>query len=589
VLKFEPLKTSGAVTSVTMRVLFLVFVLAAQQPAWAAAATAAAPENGAEACEETSMLQVKALQNETKTAPPLPKSQRSEQSSLSWDRVLNVFKSQARLWNLDRRHLVKLSEEQRPSFSETDAVTDASHDQYEIEWLTMIPCIVIGVAITAFLVTFAFQNLQGEAAKPVEAIEEVKGMTEMQMLFNMVQNIVGEGMLSLPAGIAGGTGLFAGSLIAFFVCSLMGYTFSIMGRTCHATGEKTHKDCGQKVMGPKMAQTMAIILMLKTIFTCLTYAIVIGESFSRILAAFGVQGLFSTSQAVLIGISLCILLPLCLQRDLSILSYTSMIGICGQVWVVLFMQIRYMDKSYTPGGIYYEQIEARDRPSFGDGGVLYWKTSAATFVLLGSLSTAFIAHYNAPKFYSQLRDATPARFNRVVAGAFGFSMVIYFWIMSVGYLTFGKAAEGLILNNYSEHDPLATSARIAIGFAVTFGFPFGFTGLRDSTMSVFEMGSDKFVPVTLTLLTFITTMGCFFHDLGLANSLGGAVFGALITLIFPGLLCWCAGTTPGITEFSPFESKYVAFLVIALGVSLLVFGSVLVVITRYFPEVIHGH
>ena len=30
------------------------------------------------------------------------------------------------------------------------------------------------------------------------------------------------------------------------------------------------------------------------------------------------------------------------------------------------------------------------------------------------------------------------------------AMVIYLWIMAVGYLTFGTAAEGLILNNYSE-------------------------------------------------------------------------------------------------------------------------------------------
>ena len=30
------------------------------------------------------------------------------------------------------------------------------------------------------------------------------------------------------------------------------------------------------------------------------------------------------------------------------------------------------------------------------------------------------------------------------------AMVIYLWIMAVGYLTFGASAEGLILNNYSE-------------------------------------------------------------------------------------------------------------------------------------------
>ena len=36
----------------------------------------------------------------------------------------------------------------------------------------------------------------------------------------------------------------------------------------------------------------------------------------------------------------------------------------------------------------------------------------------------------------------------------GQAMVIYLWIMAVGYLTFGTAAEGLILNNYSEKAPV---------------------------------------------------------------------------------------------------------------------------------------
>ena len=100
------------------------------------------------------------------------------------------------------------------------------------------------------------------------------GMSEVELLFNIVKNIVGEGMLSLPAGIAGGTGTQhlalgvssnansargllarasgavlpilclwwqpcyseAGSLIAAAFSVLMGYTFSIMGRTCYATG-----------------------------------------------------------------------------------------------------------------------------------------------------------------------------------------------------------------------------------------------------------------------------------------------------------------------------------------------------------------
>eukprot|EP00930_Biecheleria_cincta_P046507 TRINITY_DN3207_c0_g1_i1.p1 TRINITY_DN3207_c0_g1~~TRINITY_DN3207_c0_g1_i1.p1 ORF type:complete len:604 (-),score=94.97 TRINITY_DN3207_c0_g1_i1:426-2237(-) len=514
------------------------------------------------------------------------------------DRVLASWFEVAQLWRLGHRSLSKhtsndLSQKPEDAKLFQQAAEIGYHHPTDLAWLTMIPCIIIGFALAGIVINVVSSRSPGsggedkkaEAQPLAERGEATKKMTAVQMLFNMVQNIVGEGMLSLPAGIAGGTGLLAGSLIAFFFCSLMGYTFAIMGRTCYATGEKTHKDCAAKVSGPGLAQTMAVVLMLKTVFTCLTYAIVIGESFSRIMQFFGVAGIMGTSQGTLITICVFVLIPLCLQRDLSALSYTSMVGCFGQVWVVLSMHIRYHDGSYRPGGQFYDAISEADKPDFS-GGVMYWKTSAATFVLLGSLATAFIAHYNAPKFYSQLEDATPEKFTKVVMGAFGFAMVIYFWIMSVGYLTFGKASEGLILNNYSEKDSLITAARIAMGFAVTFGFPLGFTGLRDATMSVFDMAQDKFVPVTLGLLSVIITGACFFHDLGLANSLGGAIFGALITLVFPGLLLYFTGYHQGVTEFSDRERKYGSAGILALGFSLMAFGSTLVIITRYFPEVL---
>lgn len=512
------------------------------------------------------------------------------------DRILASWLDVAQLWRLGHRSLSKQTSKdssQKPEdvklFQQAAEIRD--HNPTDLAWMTMIPCIIIGCALTGIALNFVSSRVQGsgeEEKKPQAQAEgeAAKKMTPVQMLFNMVQNIVGEGMLSLPAGIAGGTGLLAGSLIAFFFCALMGYTFAIMGRTCYATGEKTHKDCAAKVSGPGLAQTMAVVLMLKTVFTCLTYAIVIGESFSRIMEFFGVSGIMGTSQGTLLTICVFILIPLCLQRDLSALSYTSMIGCFGQVWVVLSMHIRYHDGSYRPGGQFYDVISEVDKPDFTGGGVMYWKTSAATFVLLGSLATAFIAHYNAPKFYAQLEDATPEKFTKVVMGAFGFAMIIYFWIMSVGYLTFGKASEGLILNNYSEKDSMITTARIAMGFAVTFGFPLGFTGLRDATMSVFDMAQDKFVPVTLGLLSVIITGACFFHDLGLANSLGGAIFGALITLVFPGLLLYYTGYFQGVTEFSETERKYGSAIILALGFTLMIFGSSLVIITRYFPEVI---
>ncbi|CAJ1390406.1 unnamed protein product [Effrenium voratum] len=376
----------------------------------------------------------------------------------------------------------------------------------------------------------------------------------------------------------------AGSFLAVLFAMLMGYTFSIMGRVCAVTGQRSHKDCAKEVSGPLLGEAMALTLLVKTVFTCLAFAIVIGESFSRILHYCGFTGAMATTQAALLLICVFVLVPLCLQRELSVLAYTSMIGCLGQVWVVFTMHIRYMDGSYRPGGRFYDQVAPKDQPDFSDG-VIYWKTSAATFVLLGSLATAFIAHYNAPKYYAQLQDATPAKFTKVVCGAFAFATIIYFWIMAVGYLTFGSAAEGLILNNYSEQDGLVTTARFAISFAVVFAFPLGFTGLRDATMSTFNISQDRFRTVTFLLLAIIITAACFFHDLGLANSLGGAILGALITMIFPALLLYGARDS---VEISRLEGQVGGGLVLTLGFILLLFGSSIVVIAKFYPEVLAG-
>ncbi|CAK9051513.1 unnamed protein product [Durusdinium trenchii] len=461
------------------------------------------------------------------------------------------------------------------------------HDPTDLAWMTVLLGSLIGLALVGAAWYTFLSPLQKE--KPnAEGENAGQGMSEIQLMFNIVKSVVGEGMLSLPAGVAGGTGLLAGSMMTILFAMLMGYTFALMGRVCQATGGRSHKDCCAKVAEPWVAESMAVVLFVKTMFTCLAFAIVISESFARILRFVGVEGIMASSQAALLILTFLVLIPLCLQKQLRILSYTSMIGCFGQVWVVLSMQIRYLDGSYRPGGQFYDSLPKEDQPDFTLG-VIYWKTTVASFVLLGSLSTAFIAHYNAPKFYSQLQDATPEKFQKVVFGAFTFAMVIYLWVMAVGYLTFGSNADGLILNNYSEKDVLITTARFAISFAVVFAFPLGFTGLRDSMMSTFEIPEDRFLPVTFGLLSVIVLGACCFHDLGLANSLGGAVLGAMITLIFPGILLYCAGQKQSSDheEFGPKEMTYGAYGVLVLGAVQLLFGSTVVILKKFFPQVLH--
>lgn len=70
-----------------------------------------------------------------------------------------------------------------------------------------------------------------------------------------------------------------------------------------------------------------------------------------------------------------------------------------------------------------------------------------------------MAFYPLTRFLLLAVPPTP----QVISAAFGFSAVMYMLVISVGFLTFGGHASGLILNNYSSKDVLATIARIAVG------------------------------------------------------------------------------------------------------------------------------
>lgn len=59
---------------------------------------------------------------------------------------------------------------------------------------------------------------------------------------------------------------------------------------------------------------------------------------------------------LLATVSAAILLPLCLLRDFTLLSYTSMLGVAGVLYTALFMAWRKLEGSYAPGGTFYTQI-----------------------------------------------------------------------------------------------------------------------------------------------------------------------------------------------------------------------------------------
>ncbi|CAM9399088.1 unnamed protein product [Phaeothamnion confervicola] len=436
-------------------------------------------------------------------------------------------------------------------------------------------------------------------------------------MFNLVKNIIGSGILALPAGVAAFSGargaMVPAAAMTVALGALSGYCFSLIGRACAATGAKTYGEAWSRTVGAGTAWLPSGSCTAKTFFACLSYSIIIGDSFSDIARAFGAPAWLAWRPAALATVSGGALLPLCLLKDLRPLSYTSLLGIVGTLYTAAVMTLRYFDGSYAPGGIYHGEMVAAAAAKLaaagggaagvaGSAGVAAMASLAAgvpsfggsaalnplALVLASTLSTAFIAHYNAPKFLAELKPRGVAAFNKVVGASFGLSIALFVAMTAFPFLTFGRACRGYILNNYSTADGLATLCRLAIGLSILFGYPLTFITAREGVLAAAgaEKPSDRTVRLsTVGLLTLFTGVAVVLRDLGFVVSFGGAVLGSLIIYVFPAAM-WVAKCRKEIAAGAPprglRRAEYLAnYGIVALGLVLGVLGAVVSVLKTF--------
>jgi len=263
---------------------------------------------------------------------------------------------------------------------------------------------------------------------------------------------------------------------------------------------------------------------------------ILADTISALLASVGVV---ATRTQSLLGVTGIVLLPLCLMKNLSSLAPFSLVGIIGMLYTTFGMAARYFSGAYAlPGGKFVATALAA--PVFGNAGARA-ALSTKSLILTSMLSNAYIAHFNAPKYLAELKNNTMGRFTQVIAWSFGSSVALYSIITALGFLTFGAASNGLILNNYSTQDFLMSCSRVAVGLSVTGSYPLLFDGTRDGLLDLFKVPKEKrtnslFNQITLGVLAMTTLVAAKLTDLGLVASVGGATFGTALVFIYPTIM-----------------------------------------------------
>lgn len=372
---------------------------------------------------------------------------------------------------------------------------------------------------------------------------------------NLAKNLVGSGILSLPAGVAAFSmrpaALGPSLLLLAVAACLSAYSFYLIGKVCEETRASSFGGAweGSVKRGKWVPQ---LICILECFGGSVVYAMVLGDVFSSIAQSVGfLPGFLAARSSLIIAIS-AVLYPLCCLRSFDSLAKFSLLGTLASSYVVAFVTKRFLDGSYALGGAYHLPLSASVSASAASHALI----NPQMLILISILSTAFLVHFNAPQFYTELQPARPGltgkektdklqRFKLVSLLGFGMAALQYALVMVFGFLTFGSATQGNVLLNYAASDPLATFARVAVGISMLFGYPMQFAGFRDGILEMCresaQLPKAQHRLVTAGLLAVAVAVACAFRDLGQFQAIEGALLAAFLIYTAPPIMALSFG------------------------------------------------
>uniref|UniRef100_A0A8C6KD26 Solute carrier family 38 member 4 n=1 Tax=Nothobranchius furzeri TaxID=105023 RepID=A0A8C6KD26_NOTFU len=286
--------------------------------------------------------------------------------------------------------------------------------------------------------------------------EEFPGHASFGMsVFNLSNAIMGSGILGLSYAMANtGIVLFTILLIAVAILSL--YSVHLLLMTSKEGGSLIYEKLGEKAFGwpGKMAAFGSIIM--QNIGAMSSYLFIVKYELPEVIRAFmGLEEIsgewYLNGNYLVVFVSLGVILPLSLLKNLGYLGYTSGTRINA------FLMLN--NTAYT----------------------------------IPILAFAFVCHPEVLPIYSELKDRTPKKMQTVSNLSILAMLIMYMLSALFGYLTFYENVEAELLHTFTKvykFDTLLLLVRLAVLTAVTLTVPIVLFPIRSSITTLLFSGRD---------------------------------------------------------------------------------------------------
>uniref|UniRef100_A0A8C7DVW7 Solute carrier family 38 member 3a n=1 Tax=Oncorhynchus kisutch TaxID=8019 RepID=A0A8C7DVW7_ONCKI len=366
------------------------------------------------------------------------------------------------------------------------------------------------------------------------------GKTSFGMsVFNLGNAIMGSGILGLSYAMAN-TGVVLFLVLLTVVAVLSSYSIHLLLKSSGIVGIRAYEQLGQRAFGTPGKMAAGIAITLQNIGAMSSYLYIVKYEFPLVIQAFlGVDNpsgeWYLNGNYLVIMVSISVILPLALMKQLGYLGYTS--GFSLTCMVFFLISVCTVINSYSIG------LHVGGK-RVGAGATVSMVTSQSivfqTAYTIPILAFAFVCHPEVLPIYTELKNPTKQRMQHVSNISIVVMYTMYFLAALFGYLTFYGEVESELLHTYSRLDPYDTlilCVRLAVLTAVTLTVPIVLFPVRRAIQQLFFPNKTFYWPrhiaIAVTLLTLINMLVIFAPNILGIFGIIGATSAPCLIFIFP--------------------------------------------------------
>ncbi|XP_028679937.1 sodium-coupled neutral amino acid transporter 3a [Erpetoichthys calabaricus] len=450
---------------------------------------------------------------------------------------------------------------------------DSAQPPFESEMMTIIPngkhSEDLSVPMKSLPEEDRFEDTEGHTAEVQEFLPhpdgkkptrftDFEGKTSFGMsIFNLSNAIMGSGILGLAYAMAN-TGVILFLFLLTAVATLSSYSIHLLLKSSGVVGIRAYEQLGFRAFGTAGKLAAAIAITLQNIGAMSSYLFIVKYEFPLVIQAFlhiedSSDEWYLNGNYLVVMVSVCIILPLALMKQLGYLGYTSGFSISCMVFFLIaviykkfqvpcpFQEFHFnsSDILNTSMLVDSKSSHAEDEEELSCGPRMFTLNSQTAYTV-PILAFAFVCHPEVLPIYTELRNPSKKKMQHVSNISITVMYVMYFLAALFGYLTFYDKVGAELLHTYSKIDPFDTlilCVRLAVLTAVTLTVPIVLFPVRRAIQQMLFANKTfnwvRHIIIAVCLLTLINLLVIFAPGiLGIFGVIGATSAPCLI-FIFP--------------------------------------------------------